>query len=230
MSQYSAIQEWNKAIVINERIFPCEYVIRIFKGSYPRLKLRKSEKFEGKKVCEVGCGVGRNLVVLKDCGFDIHGVEISDEIIAKVRQNLMGWGIKDADLRVGFHHDIPFDDGFFDFLLSWNVSYYMGNMTDFCAYVKEYARVLQKKGYLVLSIPQKTCFIYQDAQMIRPGYCVIKNDPFKIRNGEVMRIFQNENEIKEAFAPYFEDFIFATVYDDCFGYAYHFHLVVCRKK
>ena len=40
--------------------YPAEYVIRIFKGSYPKLNFDK-KSYDGKKICDIGCGVGRNL-------------------------------------------------------------------------------------------------------------------------------------------------------------------------
>jgi len=106
----------------------------------------------------------------------------------------------------------------------------MGNLKDFNEYVKEYARVLKKRGYLVLSIPKKTCFIYHDCERIEVDRAIIRNDPFNIRNGEILRIFENEAEIEKVFSVYFDNFIFASVHDDCFGYDYHWHLVVCQKK
>ncbi len=106
----------------------------------------------------------------------------------------------------------------------------MGNKTDFQEYVKEFARVLKKDGYLILSIPKSTCFIYKDSEELKKGYRIIKNDPFNIRNGEVLRMFSSESEIKESFSEYFKDFVFASIHDDCFGFDYHWHLAVCRKK
>lgn len=229
--QYDAKQSWNTSVFLaGEMTFPAEYVIRIFKGRYPRLKLRDNEPFENKKICDVSCGDGANLFLLNQCRFQLFGTEITSEMVNRAKHNLSNRGINDVDIRVGTNDSIPFDNGFFDFLLSWNSCYYMGPRRDFEAYVKEFARVIRKGGYLILSIPKKTCFIFKQAELVGQGYCVIKKDPFGIRNGEVMRIFQNKAEIKETFSSYFKDFTFASVHDDCFGYAYHWHLLVCRRK
>jgi ubiquinone/menaquinone biosynthesis C-methylase UbiE len=106
----------------------------------------------------------------------------------------------------------------------------MQGRRNFNKYVKEFARVMKPNGYLVLSIPKKTSFIYKDSEKSNPGYQIIRNDPFNTRNGEVLRMFENENDIKKEFSTHFKNFIFGSVHDDCFGYNYHWHIVVCQKK
>ncbi len=209
--------------------FPAEYVIRIFKGSYPRLNLDKAA-YRGKRILDLGCGDGRNLVLLNQCGFELFGVEVSELAIADAKINLNAVGVA-ADIRLGWSDSTPFPDGFFDYLLAWNVIYYMRDQkADFSAHVREAARILRPEGYLVLSIPKKSCFIFKDCKNLGAGYVVITNDPWKERIGDVFRMFDGEREIEDAFSERFKDFTFGSVHDDCFGYEYHWHLVVCRKK
>ena len=125
MSKEKFLKSWTNHFAKAGMPYPSEYVIRIFKGSYPRLNLNK-EAFNDQNICDIGCGSGRNLVLLKECGFDIFGVEITKDIVNIVQENLKKFGIS-ADIRVGFNHDIPFGDNFFVYLLSCNACYYMGN-------------------------------------------------------------------------------------------------------
>ena len=37
---YDSNKEWNKVYSNDQMSFPCEYVIRIFKGEYPNLNLK----------------------------------------------------------------------------------------------------------------------------------------------------------------------------------------------
>ncbi|MBU1083864.1 MAG: class I SAM-dependent methyltransferase [Candidatus Omnitrophota bacterium] len=227
---YEDKKEWTKAFLKDEEMpYPAEYVIRIFKGSYPRLNLDKS-KFQGKKICDIGCGTGRNMYFLRTRGFDVHGVEITEPIVDKVRQNLKKAGVDKAEVRVGTNDNIPFEDGFFDYLLSWNACYYMGDSDDFGKHVRELSRVLKKGGYLIMSIPQKTCYYYEGSETLKKGYRIIRNDPFNVRNGAVLRIFEDVDEIKEEFSGNFENFVTATDHDDCFGLNYHLHMIICQKK
>ncbi len=220
-------QKWTKAFQGHSMAYPAEYVIRIFKGTYPRLKLSQNV-FTNKKICDIGCGDGRNMAFLKTRGFDIYGMEITPEIVDKTRENLRKAGIVDAIIKVGTNDSIDFKDNFFDYLLSWNSCYYMGEGRDFSLHVREYARILKKGGWLVLSIPKKTCFIYKGSRKLKNGYRVILKDPFHVRNGDVLKCFEGEKDIRKNF-PNFKNFIFASVEDDCFGFNYHSYLVVCQK-
>lgn len=226
---YDSKKEWTKEFLKSDMPYPSEYVIRILKGSFPNLNLDKND-FVGKKFLDMGCGEGRNLALAKSVGFDICGVEITDEIVGAINSNLSKMGIDEYDIRTGTNDNIPFEDSEIDYMLSWNACYYMGDKTDFQEYVKEFGRVMKKDGYLILSIPKETCFIYKGSEELKKGYQIIKNDPFNVRNGEVLRMFSSYEEIEESFGEYFKDFTFASIHDDCFGYDYHWYLAVCRKK
>ncbi len=229
MEKYNAKEAWTKAILSKEMAYPAEYVIRIFKGKYPKLDLDK-HSFLDKKLCDLGCGDGRHFVLLKECGFKVYGVEITKEIVDTVKERIENILHEEQDIRVGNNSNIPFEDNFFDYLLSWNSCYYMNVEPDFRMCVKEISRIIKPEGYLILSIPKKTCFIYKNSDNIKEGYCIIRSDPHNIRNGEMLRVFEDEEEIKREFSEYFENFIFSSIHDDCFGFEYHWHLVVCQKK
>lgn len=226
---YNAKDNWSKTFSGSDMAWPAEYVIRIFKGKYPKLDFKK-ENFDSKKILDIGCGDGRNLAFLNQCGFNLYGMEITSEIVDKAKTNLEKAGIKHVGLKVGTNDNIPYEKEYFDYLLSWNQCYYMGNIEDFNMYIEEFNRVLKKEGYMILSIPKKSCFIYKGCKIIREGYALIQNDPFGVRNGEILKIFENEKEIEDHFSKYFKNFVFGSINDDCFGFDYHWHLVVCQKK
>jgi SAM-dependent methyltransferase len=212
-------------------VFPNEYVIRIFKGSYPNLRMSQTD-FKDRKICDIGCGDGRNLVLLDRLEFKTYGTEITQDICDRVARELNKIGI-DSCIRVGKNEKIPFDSQFFDYLLSWNSCYYMGqkgNYGDFDTHVRELHRVLRGQGKLVLSIPKPSNFIFNDSVEVKPGYALIRNDPYEIRNNEVLKCFKDESEIRSAFSPYFKEFIFGSIHDDCFGQDNHWFLVVCQRN
>jgi len=226
---YNAKKEWTNHFTDRRMEYPSEYLIRIFKGEHPRQSFRQLN-FSGKKICDISCGTGGNLAFFKKCGFEVYGTDITEGIVNQAIKNLELEGIR-ADIGVGDNSNLPFEDEFFDFIVSWNACYYMGGEEKkFDSHVKEFARILKKDGYLILSVPMKSCFIYKNSVRLSPGYQIINEDPSGVRNGEVLRMFKDEREIEEAFSGHFTDFAFGSQIDDCFGLDYHWHLIVCRKK
>jgi SAM-dependent methyltransferase len=211
----------------SEMAYPAEYVIRIFKGNYPRHSFDQSA-FSDSSILDVGCGDGRHLVFFDtDLGFEAYGIEPTEELAEIARGNVESAGAN-ATVRAGENRDLPFEDDKFDFLLAWNSSYYMGENHDydFQTHVEEYHRVLKPGGSIVLSIPKPTSFIYEGSETAKPGYQIVKNDPFGKREGTVLRQFDDVDGIEDAFAPQFEDFTTASVHDDCFGFNYHWWLAI----
>ena len=219
---------WNKAYAESGMAYPAEYVIRMFKGNYPKLNLMR-EGYAGKSILDIGCGDGRHLSFFSTIGFTkLAGTEISEETVEIVKKNLNEISVE-ADIRVGVNNNLGFETEEFDFLLSWNVCYYLDDKMNFSSHVKEYARVLKRNGILVFSIPCKDCFVYKDG-VEKDGFMEIRNDWFGLRNGSVQKIFQNEDDIKNTFGTHFKDFVFGRICDDCFGLSYKWYIGYCRKK
>lgn len=180
---------------------------------------------------DISCGgSGRDLIVFDQVGFtNLAATEITDGICCEVRDNMKKMGIS-VDVKVGNNHCLPFESNKFDCLVSWNVCYYFDDVLDFNQHVKEYARVCKRGGVLVFSIPKPNCFIYKNAIDRGNGLVEITSDPFKIRNGILLRRFDNEEDIKNTFSECFENFTFGSIEDDCFGLDYSWFIGYCIKK
>jgi len=63
------------------------------------------------KVLDAGCGPGRDSQILSDEGFDVKGVDLSEEMIGIA-------GDKDGDFRVMDVRDLEFEDETFDCVLA----------------------------------------------------------------------------------------------------------------
>lgn len=219
---------WRDVYLRGDFEYPCEYVIRMLKGTYPRLKFGD---YTDKSIIEVGYGSGREFPLFDELGFKyIAGTEITEQMVDTTKAIMEQMGI-DVDLRVGKNNELNFDDKTFDYMLSWNVCYYMDDKMDFSSHVKEYARVLKENGILIFSIPMKSCFIYKDGIEHPNGFMEITSDPFGgVRNGTLQRVFNDESEIENAFGEYFKDFVFGSIHDDCFGLAYDWYIGYCVRK
>jgi len=225
---YNAADIWTKVYSNSSAMaYPAEGVIRVLKGSFPGLRLPKPSP--GQTVLDLGFGDGRHVPLCASTGLKVSGVEISQEICDLVGKRLGDLGIE-ADLRVGYASDIPFDKAMFDFLLTWNSCYYMSlGGVSFDAHIREMSRVLKPNGWVICSMPKFSNFIFRNSTEGLPGYRVVEDDYFGERNGEVMRCYSDREEIEEDWRHHFFNFCHAEIQMDWFGLAYHW-FVFCAQK
>ena len=116
------------------------------RGLERRLELmRRYVELEGKRVLDIGCGVGAFVRRLRDFSPEVYGVDIDAERVAEgttVVPNLA--------LAVGEH--LPFADGTFDVVLLHEV---LEHVTDDQATLGEARRVLGPGGRVVVFCPNR---------------------------------------------------------------------------
>lgn len=195
---YNSAAKWAEYLVGSADALPAQGLIRVMRGSYPRLQ----EVPQSGAALDVGCGDGRNVRFLEGLGFSAVGLEISQEIVADLKSRSSGR----ADFVVGHSAEIPFPDQSFDLLVGWNSIYYMGSgslrLSD---HLQEFRRVLKNEGTAVFSIPQPTSFIYShfenvslDTKLEGVDYGVVMSDPFGLRVGETLARFSDLSALKSA--------------------------------
>jgi ubiquinone/menaquinone biosynthesis C-methylase UbiE len=212
-------------------LFPNEYVVRAFLGTYPNLDMKHN--YKGAKVCDVSCGDGRNLVLLEKLGLELYATEVSEEICKITREKLLSHSEHiSVDIRAGLNGSLPFDDDFFDYMLSWNAFYYMPDEhSNIDEYVREYARVLKSGGYLVVSVPKPGCFTLIGAEELGNDLIRIKTaSKWDILNGSIYYRFQSAKHIETVLGSEFINFRHATINDDCFGLPLEYSIFVCQKR
>jgi ubiquinone/menaquinone biosynthesis C-methylase UbiE len=210
-------------------VYPVEFVVRTFLGSnYPNLKMDKS-KYAGSKILDLGYGDGRNMTLLHNLNFDVYGVEISDEINDFAAKRFEKLGIH-ATLKVGRNVTVPFDDGFFQYVLACHSCYYIDEGASFETGLNEISRVLEKNGTFICSVPMHDTYILQTAEVLPDGYYRITHDPYGYRKGTIFRAFKDKEDIQKTFGKYFDDIQIGFCDDDFFGVHQKVWIVVARKK
>lgn len=98
------------------------------------------------KALEIGCGPGRLMRPLSRYFAEIHGVDVSDEMIALARQRLRD--IPNAHPHVSDGASLAeFPDGWFDFVYSYAVFQHVPSRDVIAAYMRETHRVLKAGGF-----------------------------------------------------------------------------------
>ena len=220
-------ETWNEIFCHKlKKSYPAEQLIRIFMGSYPKIKFDKI--YYDKKVLDIGCANGRNTEFLASlCFKEVIAIDITEELINLARLNVESAGnYNNCKYMLGTNDCIPLDSNYLDFAVSWGVSYYMtlkdNGFSKYGENLKELARVLKKDGVLIIDVPQYNADVYDNTEAIDEFY-------FKDKNGFILRRFQNEEDFTRELSKYFYDIQLSTLTLDCFGKNYSRYTIVCRR-
>lgn len=99
---------------------------------------------EGKRALDYGCGTGYSTKILADLNFITVGVDISERMLSEARENYKSLSFKKID-----HGSLPFDDNFFDLVLSTFVLFDIPSFSLLELYLKEAQRVLKPQGKFI---------------------------------------------------------------------------------
>lgn len=209
-------------------VYPVEFVVRSFLGTYPRLKPEPS-LYPGRRILDLGFGDGRNMPLLCNLGMEVHGVEISEAICRRGVERLAALG-HTVEARVGRNHAIPYEDGFFDHLLACHACYYCDPGTTFADNLAAIARVLKPDGRFTFSAPIATSYIMAGAEDVGGGHMRIANDPYGVRNGYLMKKFDTAEEIEATLSPLFRNVRIGAARNDWWGIDEQVWIVVCEKR
>ncbi|HEU4471280.1 MAG TPA: class I SAM-dependent methyltransferase [Flavisolibacter sp.] len=109
--------------------------------------------FKGKSVLEIGSGPGGNLAELVNMSAaSIHGVDISDEMVAMSKKMLAGKNVQVAKID-GLH--IPYPDRRFDICFTSTVLQHNTDEAMLAQLVKEICRVAKTEIYLFEKVEKK---------------------------------------------------------------------------
>lgn len=105
------------------------------------------ENPRARRALEIGCGPGRLVKPLSALFGEIHGVDVSDEMIAIARGRLRG--IPHAHAHVGSGADLrQFADASFDFIYSYAVFQHIPSKDVVMSYLRDAERVLKPGGMM----------------------------------------------------------------------------------
>lgn len=103
-----------------------------------------------KRILDAGCGNGRHVIFFSEQGFDVYGIDISKDAI-RIADEWLNSKCLNAELRVGSLTDLPYENGFFDVIISYGVLDHM-SLSDLNKSIREIKRVLKADGYFHLTL------------------------------------------------------------------------------
>lgn len=131
-------------------------------------------RWRGKRVLEIGCGPGVDLVQFSWAGAKVSGIDISPHSVDLAQKWLSISGCT-AEVQVGDAERLPYEDGQFDFVYSWGV---LHHTPDTRQAVSEIYRVLKPGAQVCIMLYHKHSLVVLQAWLIhglmacRPWRCV----------------------------------------------------------
>tara|TARA_Y100000310_G_scaffold332936_1_gene409494 strand:+ start:627 stop:1238 length:612 start_codon:yes stop_codon:yes gene_type:complete len=117
------------------------------KNQIIQFQLTKFESFlSGKKILDVGCGPGRDSGYFTDDGFDVTGVDASEEFIKIAKKEVKGVKFKVMDFR-----KLDFKANSFDGIWAMASLVHI-DRKDILKVLKGFYKVLSSKGILYISV------------------------------------------------------------------------------
>jgi ubiquinone/menaquinone biosynthesis C-methylase UbiE len=124
---------------------------------YPYLeRYVTSQNLKGKRVLEVGLGFGTLGQLIDSMGCEYYGLDIAEGPVAMMKDRLKMAGKQtEGRVRLGSALNIPFEDGYFDYVYSIGCLHHTGNLS---ACVKELFRVLRHTGKAIVMLYNRHSF------------------------------------------------------------------------
>lgn len=150
-------EKWDQSYARKENFifFPKEEIIK-FLSRFVRIKdgvnsfNDKINLSNDPKALDLGCGLGRQTILLKEFGFDAYGVDISKVALEQAKELSKAFGYNlDNNFILLEKVEIPFEDNFFDIAISDSV---LDSMEFAIAkqYINELNRTIRNLVYLNL--------------------------------------------------------------------------------
>lgn len=115
------------------------------------LDFARFEEAKGKKVLEIGVGLGADHQKFSEAGADLYGIDLTERAVVHTKNRLACFGLK-SRLEVGDAETLNFDDESFDLVYSWGVLHHSPNTSQA---VSEVWRVLRRGGICRIMVYNK---------------------------------------------------------------------------
>jgi ubiquinone/menaquinone biosynthesis C-methylase UbiE len=127
-------------------------------NSFPFSNLIDFNSLKGKKVLEIGCGMGSHAALFASCGIDYTGIDITKYAVETTNKRLQLFGLNNTAIAMQMDaENMDFQDNTFDFVWSWGVIHHSSNTEKI---VEEIYRVLNNDGKVKVMIYNKNSTRY----------------------------------------------------------------------
>lgn len=136
------------------------------------LSFTQFANYTGKKVLEIGVGLGADHQKWAEAKTDLYGIDLTERAIGITGKRFDCFGLK-SNLQVADAENLPFEDNTFDVVYSWGVLLYCPDMHRALGEVR---RVLKPGGEAIIMLYHKYSFV---GYMLWIRYALMRLRPFR---------------------------------------------------
>ena len=122
------------------------------------------------KILDAGCGHGRHISLFEKLELDIYGIDINKERIHHCKQEFPKISKK---FQVSDLKQIPFDDGFFEHVISSAVFHFATSKAHFKCLFAEHIRVMKIGGTLFIRMTSQFGLAPKSLRIVEEGIYVL---------------------------------------------------------
>jgi ubiquinone/menaquinone biosynthesis C-methylase UbiE len=138
------------------------------------------ESGHGKRVLEIGFGLGSDLLTWAEGGAEVHGIDITQEHLRLASRNFLLHG-REAKLQLADAARIPYPDNYFDIVYSNGVLHHTRDIEN-C--LTEARRVLKPGGRLLMSVYRRHSAFHYATLIVTDG--LIRGKLFRLGYGGLL--------------------------------------------
>ena len=170
----------------------------------------------GKRVLEIGCGMGLHTSLMAAAGADVTAVDLTPTAVQATRKRLAQKGLSARVIEADAEH-LPFADNSFDFIWSWGVIHHSSHTGRI---VKEIARLLAPDGEARVMVYNResgwaTGVLVRD-HWLKGGFLkrTYEETLYKLSDGFTARFYVRE-QFEDLFRTFFDNVSSELMGQDC---------------
>ncbi|HBB86433.1 MAG TPA: hypothetical protein DC047_02325 [Blastocatellia bacterium] len=130
------------------------------------------DRWQGKKILEVGCGLGADLRQFARGGAEVYAIDLTEKAAGLARKRLGLYGFK-GNISISDSETLPFKSDSFDLVYSWGVIHHT---PDTAAAAKEILRVCKPGGQVMVMLYHRRSILAFQAWLF---YGLLRGRPFE---------------------------------------------------
>lgn len=187
---------------LDAEVYPSEWLTRALLGKYQNYSSpsRQTDKscrdiYKGMRALDIGYGDGRNLIILKNLGMEVYGVEPDPKVVEHSKK-LFPW----ANLSQGENCALNTKKNYFDIIIASHSIYYLSSKSkSLKESLKEAMSCLKIGGYIMFTIPLKTNHTLIEAELIanETEKWIIKDPFYGQREGQIIETISYRDKLNK---------------------------------